>query len=210
MWPLTSSYPEVDINSLYEEYDFIVVGESVSHRHCLVISSYKCPGGGTSGCVLANRLSADPSKSVLVIERGPRADSWTSRVPLFSSDFASDGSRTLKRTSEYQQELGRPIQLYSGGALGGSSRVNQMLYTRGLPAEYDRWSDAGRTGWSWKELRPFFLKSECSLSGAVEGVHAVDGIAFVISKGVSYKTNYATGEWKNRIMDKFYFPCFGE
>ncbi|KAI0922564.1 hypothetical protein AcV5_009503 [Taiwanofungus camphoratus] len=174
MWPLTSSYPEVDINSLYEEYDFIVVG------------------GGTAGCVLANRLSADPSKTVLVIERGPRADSWTSRVPLFSSDFASDGSRTLKRTSEYQQELGRPIQLYSGGALGGSSRVNQMLYTRGLPAEYDRWSDAGRTGWSWKELRPFFLKSECSLSGAVEGVHAVDG------------------EWKNRIMDKFYFPCFGE
>ncbi|KZT08238.1 GMC oxidoreductase [Laetiporus sulphureus 93-53] len=173
MWPIIS-YPEVSIDSLNEKYDYIVVG------------------GGTAGCVLANRLSADPSKTVLLLERGPRADSWASRVPLFSSDVASDGSPTLKRTSEKQDEIGRPLLLFSGGALGGTSRVNQAIYTRGLPAEYDRWAAAGRKGLSWEELRPYFLKSECALSGAVEGIHSTEG------------------EWKNRTLGGYHFDSFSE
>ncbi len=133
-------------------------------------------GGGTAGCVLANRLSADLSKTVLVVERGPSANSWGSRVPLFSADFSSDGSRTMIRKSEYQENLGRSLDLYTGRSLGGGSRINQMFYTRGLPAEYDAWAAAGRKGWSWEEFRPYFLKSEDAVGyGPIEGVHATAG-----------------------------------
>lgn len=134
-----------------------------------------CPGGGTAGCVLANRLSADPSTTVLVVEHGPLADTWTSNVPLLSADFISDGSRSQKRFTVAQNELSRPPELFTGCALGGSSRINQMIYTRGLPAEYDMWAEAGRKGWSWEDVKPYFLKGEHCLEGPVEGVHSNKG-----------------------------------
>ncbi|KZT63596.1 GMC oxidoreductase [Daedalea quercina L-15889] len=171
MWPF-DWYPELRAEDLLEQYDFIIVG------------------GGTAGCVLANRLSTDSSNTVLLIERGPRADSWAARVPLFSSDFASDGSRTLKRPTVMQRELGRPILLFSGGSLGGTSRINQMLYTRGLPAEYDSWEEAGRKGWGWKDMGQYFVKSERALGMKEEGVHGTDG------------------EWRNRTLGGFQFKGF--
>lgn len=177
------------MEGLLEQYDYIVVG-----THTFVVVAIEtltyATGGGTAGCVLANRLSADPSNTVLLIERGPRADSWAARVPLFSSDFASDGSRTLKRPSEMQRELGRPIFLFSGGALGGTSRINQMLYTRGLPAEYDSWAEAGRKGWGWKDMEPCFVKSERALGMKNDGVHGTGG------------------EWRNRSSGDFQFRGF--
>lgn len=127
---------------------------------------------------------------MLVVERGPVSDSWASRVPLFSSDFASDGTRTIRRTMVAQKELigkdgkrgTRTVEAYMGGVLGGSSRINQMLYTRGLPAEYNAWEEReGIKGWSWDSnengdngFREYFLKSERSDVG-IEGVHSQDG-----------------------------------
>lgn len=154
------------------------------------VVTYTAAGGGTAGCVLANRLSADPNNTVLLIERGPRADSWAARVPLFSSDFASDGSRTLKRPSEMQHELGRPILLFSGGALGGTSRINQMLYTRGLTAEYDSWAEDGRKGWGWKDMEQYFVRSERALGMKGDSVHGTGG------------------EWRNRSLGDFQFQGF--
>ncbi|KAF9467112.1 alcohol oxidase [Collybia nuda] len=176
MWPFTrEAYPEVKLEKTENEYDYIICG------------------GGTAGCVLANRLSANPSTRVLVVERGPIADSWTSRVPLFSSDFASDGSRTYIRPSESQGKLAsKSFDLYSGRVLGGTSRINQMIYSRGLPAEYDAWRDAGRVGWGWEDMKPYFLKSERANYKGDASVHA------------------QTGEWHNSTSEDFEFRGFNK
>ncbi|KAI1787504.1 alcohol oxidase [Ganoderma leucocontextum] len=182
MWPFSPSYPERTVDALHEEYDYIVVG------------------GGTAGCAIANRLSASPNTRVLLVERGPVADTWAARVPLFSCVFASDGSRTIKRTMVPQPELigatgvqgDRAVDAYTGAVLGGTSRINQMLYTRGLPDEYNRWeTEAGMKGWGWDQMKGYFLKSEKSES-AVEGVHSQGGV------------------WKNKLHTTFYFKGFSE
>ncbi|KAH8108860.1 alcohol oxidase [Phellopilus nigrolimitatus] len=171
MWPFSSSYPELTCQSLAEEYDYIIIG------------------GGTAGCALANRLSSDPSVSVLLVERGLAADTWASRVPLFSTDFASDGSRTYKRDSLPQKFVdGRTQQLYSGKVLGGTSRINSMLYTRGIAAEYNAWSAAGRKGWSYDDVLPLFKKGERNLDNAAGPERGRDG------------------EWTTRSHDITYFP----
>ncbi|KIK55980.1 hypothetical protein GYMLUDRAFT_174953 [Collybiopsis luxurians FD-317 M1] len=170
MWPFSKSYPQFTLSQLRDEYDYIVVG------------------GGTAGAVLANRLSAQGKYTVLLVERGPIANSWASRVPLLSSDFASDGLRTRKSLSTYQDNLGRPVELCTGSALGGTSRINQMIYSRGLPAEYDAWRDAGNPGWGWEDMKPYFLKSE----------HAL----------YSDDNHSNRGEWRNRASEALAFPAF--
>ncbi|KAH7918641.1 alcohol oxidase [Leucogyrophana mollusca] len=172
MWPFTTRYPEVNLEDVRAQYDYIVVG------------------GGTAGCVLANRLSADPTTTVLLIERGPLADSWASTVPLLSSDFASDGSHTSKTKSVFQHEIGRPIDLFTGRALGGSSRINQMLYLRGYPAQYDAWEKRGMEGWGWKDMKGYFLKSERATYKCDPQIHGSEG------------------EWYNCTNDEFHFPGF--
>ena len=127
--------------------------------------------------MLANRLSAEPSTRVLLVERGAVSDSWAARVPLFSSDFASDGTRTLLRPMQPQRELvgPRPPNAYVGIGLGGTSQINQMLYTRGLPEEYDRWESVyWMEGWGWATMKEYFLKSERA-DVEVEGVHNRSG-----------------------------------
>ncbi|KAF8552441.1 alcohol oxidase [Imleria badia] len=167
------SYPEVSLDTTQPEYDYIVVG------------------GGTAGCVIANRLSQDPKHCVLLVERGPLADSWASRVPLLSSDFASDGSRTRKILSTPQVAVqGKSFGLYTGSTLGGSSRINQMIYTRGLPAEYNAWRDAGNPGWGWDDIKPYFVKSEKALYESNPSDHG------------------RTGEWCNQTSSDLQFPGF--
>ena len=209
MWPFTPSYPEVKLHELSDQYDYIVVGELSIFQTRKPAYTCMIQGGGTAGCVLANRLSADMKTRVLVVERGPLADSWASRVPLFSSDFASDGSRTLKTPSVYQEILGHPLELYTGKGLGGTTRINQMLYTRGLPAEYDAWRNAGRKGWGWEDLKPFFLKSEHANYAADSSVHGKNGSCTCRSTrtGIDHGT-FSTGEWHNSTNENFYFKGF--
>lgn len=201
MRPFTSPYPEVDIQDIRGEYDYIVVGTLLNlcrwPRHALLSDvGILQLGGGTAGCVLANRLSASPSTNVLLLERGPLSDGWVSRVPLLSSDFMSNGSCTMIRKSEYQPELGRSIDLYHGSVLGGSSSINQMLYTRGLPEEYDLWAEAGCPGWSWNTVVPYFKRSENALDSDVDtNVHGTTGMPFhifmILHELASYQNSFS-------------------
>ena len=129
--------------------------------HILTVQS---GGGGTAGCVLANRLSSEPSVSVLLVERGLAHDTWAARVPLLSNPFSPVPGPFHKQSNLADAALGgRAQDLFNSAALGGTSRVNAMLYTRGLPGEYNAWSEAGRHGWSYDELLPLFKKSQRSL-----------------------------------------------
>jgi len=122
---------------------------------------YVIVGAGSSGCVLANRLSADPSVSVCLIEAGGHDNSPRIQTPA--------GTITLYKSKKYswnffsapQKNLaGRTLHTPRGKALGGSSSMNSMIYIRGHASDYDRWAQAGCPGWDWDSVLPYFKKSE--------------------------------------------------
>ncbi|KAJ4492847.1 GMC oxidoreductase [Lentinula edodes] len=129
-----------------------------SYHHIVV-------GGGTAGCVLASRLSEDPQQTVLLIERGPVVNSWISQVPLISSNFQDQRAPVYKWQSAPMRGIGgKSLSLAAGKALGGTTKVNGLIYSRSAPGEYNALRDAGRKNWSWQDVEPFFKKSEHSLS----------------------------------------------
>ena len=117
-------------------YDYIIVGGKHLQYHYPLPSAYTSIGG-TAGCTLASRLTEDPSVSVLLIERGPVADTWGSRVPLISAD--PYGKETLANrwwSLPLEGADDRYVEVVRGEGLGGSSRINAMLYTRGESFPY--------------------------------------------------------------------------
>ncbi|KAI0776548.1 alcohol oxidase [Trametes elegans] len=125
---------------------------------------YIIVGGGTAGCVLASRLSEDPGVSVLVIEQGPVADTWASRVPLLSGNPYRAGTLAATWWARPMPQVdGRALQVMRGEALGGTSRINSLLYTRGPPGDYNRWKELGCEGWGYQDLEPYFVKLEDTL-----------------------------------------------
>jgi choline dehydrogenase len=118
-------------------------------------------GAGSAGCVLANRLSEDPSNRVCLIEAGPSDRSPLIRVPM--------GIRLLMQHKVYnwrfstvpQEHAGnRAIYIPRGRVIGGSSSINGMVYMRGHRLDYDDWARDGARGWSFEEVLPYFKKSE--------------------------------------------------
>lgn len=182
MWPFQSE-PTLKLEKVRDSYDYIIVGEFFFGRRqtyfaiqfWLVVS-----GAGSAGCVLASRLSENPAVSVLVIERGRPALDWASRVPIFSADFHSDGSRSRKFNSTPQSALdNKPTEIAVGNAFGGSSKINGMIYTRALPGQFSEWTLQGRKGWSYDELYPYFLKSEGATNRmTAENFHNLKGSSF--------------------------------
>ena len=122
---------------------------------------YIVVGAGSAGCVLANRLSADPSRRVLVLEAGGH-DNWIwFHIPV-GYLFAIGNARAdwLYTTDAVPGLGGRALAYPRGKVIGGSSSINAMVYMRGQAADYDGWRQLGLTGWSWDDVLPYFLKHE--------------------------------------------------
>lgn len=132
-------------------------------------------GAGSAGCVLANRLSADPDSRVVLIEAG-----GADRHPLMAIPFTFMKLQFVERLSwnywsEPEEALGgRRLWLPRGKVLGGTSSINGMVYSRGHPLDYDEWAALGAEGWGWRDVLPYFRKSEASWRGADEW-HGADG-----------------------------------
>jgi choline dehydrogenase len=118
-------------------------------------------GAGSAGCVLANRLSADPNRSVLLIEAGGKDRHPLVRLPMLMGKLMHSGIYNWRFDTEPEPELdNRRIYWPRGKALGGTSTINGMIYVRGNAADYDRWAQMGNPGWSYAEVLPYFRKSE--------------------------------------------------
>ncbi len=127
---------------------------------------YVIVGAGSAGCVLANRLSADPAARVLLIEAGGRDRSPKIKIPAaFSQQFRTKLDWAYQTDPEPGCE-GRRLFLPRGRTLGGSSSMNAMLYVRGCAADFDGWAAAGCEGWGWQEVLPYFKRSERREGGA--------------------------------------------
>jgi choline dehydrogenase-like flavoprotein len=135
---------------------------------------YIIVGAGSAGTVLAARLTEDPHVTVALIEAGDRDDTLEINVPvLFSQLFKTNSDWDF--TSEPEPALGRRrIYLPRGKVLGGSSSMNAMIYIRGNPKDFDDWATQGASGWSYKELLPYFVKAEANESKRGD-LHGTDG-----------------------------------
>jgi choline dehydrogenase len=132
-------------------------------------------GGGSAGCVLANRLSADPAVRVLLLEAGPAARNLWLRLPIGYFRTIYDPRFARQFPLEAQAETGQRTILWPRGrALGGSSLINGLLYIRGQHEDFDDWARLGAQGWSYREVLPYFRKSERFAGGASE-YHGADG-----------------------------------
>ncbi|WP_406857949.1 GMC family oxidoreductase N-terminal domain-containing protein [Alsobacter sp. KACC 23698] len=118
-------------------------------------------GAGSAGCVLANRLSADPKARVLVLEAGGM-DNWIwYHIPVGYLFAIGNPRSDWMFTTEPQAGLnGRAIAYPRGKVIGGSSAINAMIYMRGQAADYDGWRQLGLTGWGWEDVLPAFLAQE--------------------------------------------------
>jgi choline dehydrogenase len=118
-------------------------------------------GAGSAGCVLANRLSANPNHSVCLIEAGPPDYSPWIHLPIGYGKTMWDPSVNWKFHTEPDPEMNnRPIYWPRGKCLGGSSSINGLIFIRGQKEDYDHWHDLGNDGWSWDEVLPYFKKAE--------------------------------------------------
>ena len=131
---------------------------------------YVIVGAGTAGCVLANRLTADPSTSVLLIEAGGKDDWIWIHIPVGYLYCIGNPRTDWRYRTEPDPGLnGRSINYPRGRVLGGSSSINAMLYLRGQARDYDEWAAlTGDSGWAWRNVLPVFMKSEDSWRGADE------------------------------------------
>jgi choline dehydrogenase-like flavoprotein len=122
---------------------------------------YVIVGGGSAGCVLANRLSEDGAASVLLLEAGGRDLHPFIHVPLGMGKMHERDMFNWGYHTEAEPNLnGRRIEAMRGKVLGGSSSINVMAYTRGNRSDYDRWAQKGARGWSYAEVLPYFRRGE--------------------------------------------------
>ena len=138
-------------------------------------ADYVIVGAGSAGCVLANRLSADPKVRVLLLEAGPEDRSLMIHVPVGYAQTLKDPKVNWLFETEPDPGSNDRVHVWPRGrVLGGSSSINGLLYVRGQAADYDNWAQLGATGWSFADCLPYFRRAEGNerLAGPL---HARDG-----------------------------------
>ena len=163
----------------FNTYDFIIVG------------------GGTAGCVIANRLSKNVKNRVLLIEGGGDDNYIWAKIPV-GYLFCNGNPRTdwCFKTEKEKGLNGRSLNYPRGKILGGCSAINGMIYMRGQSRDYDQWQQLGNHGWSWDDVLPYFKKSEDYFSGATD-YHG---------EGGEWRVEELRDSWE--ILDAFKESCF--
>ena len=129
---------------------------------------YVIIGGGTAGCLLANRLSADPGKRVLLLEAGGRDNYHWVHIPVgYLYCFGNPRTDWGYQTAPEPGLNGRSLAYARGRILGGCSSINGMIYMRGQARDFDHWRQLGNPGWAWDDLLPYFKRHEdtCRAAG---------------------------------------------
>ncbi len=148
----------------------------MSDRRNIGTFDYVVIGAGSAGCLLANRLSADPSKRVLVLEAGGMDDWIWFHVPVgYLYAIGNPRADWLFQTEPQAGLGGRALAYPRGKVVGGCSAINAMIYMRGQAADYDGWRQLGLQGWSWDDVLPYFLKHEDHIAPPAGGLHRSGG-----------------------------------
>ncbi len=151
---------------------------------------YIIVGAGSAGSVLANRLSKDPTTSVLLLEAGPEDKTPMIKIPGAFAYFMFSKKYNWLYDAEPVPDIrnGEPVFCPRGKTLGGSSAVNAMVYIRGHKSDYDRWQADGNEGWGYEQLLPYFKKSETNQRGA-NAYHGDKGPMYVSDTKNYYPLN---------------------
>ena len=139
---------------------------------------YVIVGAGSAGCVLANRLSADPACRVVVLEAGGPDRAREIRVPLGFIQLLNSAYDWGYRTTGQPQMAGRELWWPRGKTLGGSSSINGQAWTRGHRLDYDGWAESC-PGWSYDEVLPYFRRAERRVGSNTGGVYGTSGPQFI-------------------------------
>src|SRR5215472_4791741 len=131
-------------------------------------------GAGSAGCVLANRLTEDPTTKVLLLEAGGPDKKQEIHTPAAFSKLFKTECDWAYYTAPEPRLNNRSLYWPRGKVLGGSSSLNAMIYIRGHRTDYDHWRDLGNTGWGYDDVLPYFKKSEDQERGPSE-YHGVGG-----------------------------------
>ncbi len=132
-------------------------------------------GAGSAGCVLANRLSADPKRRVLLLEAGGRdRDIWIHIPAGYYRNIFKPGLGWGYETEPEPELGGRRVPWPRGKVLGGTSAINGLVYIRGQKEDFEHWRQLGNSGWGFEDVLPYFRKAERQERGA-DAYHGADG-----------------------------------